>query len=356
MMLNKTINNIRYSNPNLFDFKRIVIEIVASFMITALLFYITQEGHYKMISIRSFLFSSIVVVLLSEGIIIFNSLIAIRYPWHLALKKRIISLFCFALAWMVINGYIMRLVESLIFGVNRVQEITPSSLKVAASVFILFTITFVISIIGHNYHNSLKFFLYENERLKREKLEFNYAALQDQLNPHFLFNSFSTLLALISDENREAKEFAFNISEVYRYVLKSSKLKVIKVKEELVFIENYIAIQKQRLGQGLIVSISMSVESLEKMVPPLCLQYLVENCIKHNIAKDNMPLNIRIYDSDGYIYVINNLQPKVSTYSTNSGLKNIIRRFEYLTGNSDVKVEKTQNEFIVKIPLIDKIA
>lgn len=216
----------------------------------------------------------------------------------------------------------------------------------------LFTIIYVTTLIGFNFHNTLKRFILENERLKREKIEMDYFALQDQLNPHFLFNNLSTLMALIRQDPQKAEKFTSDFTDVYRYVLMSSRYKVVDLEQELQFIQSYINIQRSRVGEGLKVEVNVSDGYFFKQIPPLSLQYLVENAIKHNVATAQKPLEIRIGIEGNKLFVKNNLQPKTSTYSTNTGLGNLIRRYQYLSRKDEVEVEVGEQYFLVKIPLL----
>lgn len=334
-----------------FDIRRIGIVMLASVGISWLLVLLRKNTvNQPEFSIQVVSFTAIMLVFLSEGIFIFDALISRRYPWHKAITKRVVALFVFAPLWLFTIGISVNRISTLFFGPIKPPE--KQVIYFSLTLFILFSIIYVISLIGYNFHNTLKRFIMENERLKREKLEMDYFALQDQLNPHFLFNNLSTLMALIRQDPEKAEQFTADFTDVYRYVLMSSRFKLIALEQELQFIKSYINIHRSRLGEGLMVVIDVPNEFWARQIPPLSLQYLVENAIKHNIATSQKPLEIRIGIEGHKLFVQNNLQPKASTYSTNTGLGNLARRYQYLSRKEEVDVEVDEKVFVVKIPLL----
>lgn len=191
----------------------------------------------------------------------------------------------------------------------------------------------------------------EMDRLKQDKLKMDYNSLQDQLNPHFLFNNLSALKSLIIYDQDKAVSFTEDFTDVYRYVLQSKDKMVIRVEEELEFIQAYIKLHKVRLGGGLHVDIDIAKEFFDQEIAPLTLQLLIENAIKHNITSKDKPLNISVYIKNNYLVVENNNQKKESTYSTNTGLSNLKKRYEMLTERRIVIFED-QEVFRVNIPIL----
>jgi sensor histidine kinase YesM len=191
----------------------------------------------------------------------------------------------------------------------------------------------------------------EIEALRRNKLRSDYNALQDQLNPHFLFNNLSVLKSMIIYDQDAAVQFTQNFTDVYRYVLKSREKTMVSLEDEYAFIKAYIGLHKERLGNGLKVDFLIDDGMLEKELPPLALQLLVENAIKHNIASKDKVLIISIKTSGNALVVENNLQPKASSYSTEMGLSNLIKRYALLS-KEEVVIEKSANAFKVSVPLL----
>ncbi|MGF7138649.1 sensor histidine kinase [Roseimarinus sediminis] len=191
----------------------------------------------------------------------------------------------------------------------------------------------------------------EVEALRQVQLMNDYNALQDQLNPHFLFNNLSVLKSMIQYDTQAAVAFTQNFTDSYRYVLQCKDKTTVQLKDELEFIKAYISLHKERLGSGLQVEIDIDKELLNSAIPPLSLQLLVENAIKHNIVGKNKALNIRIFTQKRSLVIENNLQPKESTYSSHNGLKNLVSRYA-LISEQQVVIKQNDEQFSVEIPLL----
>ena len=195
--------------------------------------------------------------------------------------------------------------------------------------------------------------LQRSEVLAKENIRSQFEALKNQLDPHFLFNSMNTLAALIDEHNEPAQKYLEQLSDVYRYVLVSKQKETVPLHEELAFVESYIYLNKARFRDNLIVKNELPASAMQQLVPPLSLQLLVENAIKHNIVSRDRPLTLRLsMDAHGYITVENNVQKKnILEKSTKTGLQNMINRYALLT-EERVEVLQTTDVFSVKIPTL----
>ncbi len=194
----------------------------------------------------------------------------------------------------------------------------------------------------------------EIEQLKQDNLEAKLKLLKQQISPHFLFNSLSTLKTMVKE--KENKNYIMQLSNVYRYLLKSDGLNtnnLVTVKDELEFTQSYLYILKERFEDGLQVSINVAEQNCELLLPPLALQILIENAIKHNIVSIDEPLSIKIYDEeDKFLVVENNLHLKQSAEdSLGIGLQNIRDRYK-LINEQDIEIIKSESVFAVKVPLL----
>jgi len=175
------------------------------------------------------------------------------------------------------------------------------------------------------------------------------------LSPHFLFNNLNTLYGLIKENTSLASDYLLKLSEIYRYVLKIKDFEVVSLREEIVFIKDYVFLLSTRYGSNFNVAVSVNEHLLNvKFLPPFTLQLLIENAEKHNAIDDEQKMYIRVYSvDDTYMVVENNLlvQPsKIS--STNVGLENLESRYRFLT-DKKVLITKTKDKFVVKVPLLD---
>ncbi|HYE56594.1 MAG TPA: histidine kinase [Chitinophagaceae bacterium] len=188
--------------------------------------------------------------------------------------------------------------------------------------------------------------------LEKEKAMVMFESLKQQLNPHFLFNSLTSLSGLIETDHKMANSFLEQMSRIYRYILKNRDSELVSLKEELAFVRVYINLQKTRFKEGLQVTINVDEEELHKKIAPVTLQNLVENATKHNIIDLETPLMIEITSDNGYLTVKNTLQKKSMVETSNKqGLASLRSLYKYLSSRP-VFVEETALHFIVRIPLI----
>lgn len=297
---------------------------------------------------QGLVFTIVIFVVMAEGIFAFNQLLSRRYAWHNETFRRLILLLSFSILWFVIVFTISMRFKPVI---EHKHPLSQTDFALSIIMAILFISIYVVILIAYNYHQSLSQFRIENERLKQEKLESDYRALQDQINPHFLFNNLSTLIAIIRQDKKAAIRFAENFSDVYRYVLESKNKTSVFLKDELTFINAYLALHKERLGAGLQLNINVDEALHSKQVPVLSLQFLVENAIKHNIATKDYPLKLVISGSANSLKVTNSRNPKESTYSTNTGLSNLQQRIAFLS-KREMIIDQTETVFSVELPLI----
>lgn len=200
----------------------------------------------------------------------------------------------------------------------------------------------------------LKETLLKSEILQRENLSFQFETLKNQLNPHFLFNTFSTLISLIPDNPSLAEKYTRHLSSVYRYILASKDKELAKLSDELEFVNSYMFLVSIRFDNNVKLEIKVESAQLSKYLPLLSLQLLVENAIKHNIISNRKTLFISITAEDDLLIVSNNLQKKTSVEnSTHIGLQNIVNRYKYLS-DQQVKITQTPYDFIVELPLLNE--
>ncbi len=192
----------------------------------------------------------------------------------------------------------------------------------------------------------------EAEQYKKSNLEARFRNLKEQVNPHFLFNSFNTIATLIEEHPQRAIAFVEKLSEVYRYVLNSKDKEIVPLATELDFAQSYIFLLKMRFEDSLQAEIDIAPEYLQSYhIPPLTLQMLIENAIKHNEIRKNQPLAIAIRIENQQIVVRNSLQKKWNPRSNGLGLENIKQRYQFLT-QASVVIQETVDAFIVKLPLL----
>lgn len=188
--------------------------------------------------------------------------------------------------------------------------------------------------------------------LEKEKALVMYENLKQHLNPHFLFNSLTSLSSLIRLDQEMAGNFLDKMSKVYRYILKNRDNEVVTLGEEMKFVQMYIGLQQTRFQNGLVVDMQIDEEYHHRKVAPVTLQNLVENAIKHNTADDESPLRIQLFIKDDYLFVRNNLQKKKFVETSNrQGLANMESLYRYLSARP-MEISEDEQYFTVKIPLL----
>lgn len=225
----------------------------------------------------------------------------------------------------------------LLFNINMV---------VAVVLTILFA--HIFRLLENNYQIRLS-----NASLLKTNAETRFEVLKNQVNPHFLFNSLNTINSLIVTDQQAAVHFVNNMSDVYRYVLKSHEVNSIQLQEEIHFITSYANMLKGRYGNKMHIAVNVPNHFMQHRMPPMALQILIENAVKHNIASHNKPLHIQIFaDPVAGLVVTNNLQKRNDPEpSTGVGLQNLNQRCKYLS-NHHLTIQQTQTSFSVTIPLI----
>ena len=189
--------------------------------------------------------------------------------------------------------------------------------------------------------------------LKEENLRSQFESLKSQINPHFLFNSLNTLSTLTEEDPKLATTFTEELARVYRYILQTRDRDLITLREELQFINAFVFLLRVRFSNNLQYEVHVPEHWLVYGIPPLTLQMLVENAIKHNVVSKQRPLRIHISVNDEQMLVVaNTLQKKtVSVQSNKVGLQNIHTRYR-LIGSREIEIFETEDEFLVYLPLL----
>ncbi|MGJ3234460.1 sensor histidine kinase [Marivirga sp.] len=190
------------------------------------------------------------------------------------------------------------------------------------------------------------------QKLQKENTKAQLQTLKNQINPHFLFNSFNILNSLIELEPKRAQLFLEQLSNIYRVFLENINESLIPLQKEIEVMESYRDLLQTRFHNHLKIEIKIKENNTNWLIPPGVSQMLMENAIKHNGFNKSNPLSIEIYQEGDYIVVKNNKQERTEpSTSTGIGLRNIKARYE-LQGNEKLLIENTDQYFIVKAPLL----
>lgn len=194
---------------------------------------------------------------------------------------------------------------------------------------------------------------YKQEKRKRHEAQYSYDRLKTQIEPHFLFNSLNTLSSIVdTGNNQDAKLFIQKLSAIYRYLLDTEDEHLVFLSEELQFVDQYASLMRIRFPEGLSIQVEIGQESSSRYVIPCSIQLLVENAIKHNVVSAREPLSIRITLEGDYLVVSNNLNPKLTSQPSTGNGQRYIRQRYHDEVEREVVIEKSQTEYIVKLPLL----
>ena len=188
---------------------------------------------------------------------------------------------------------------------------------------------------------------------KANMAQYRYMKLKQQVNPHFLFNSLNILDCLVcEDQNEKASLYIHKLAGIYRYMIKSEDEEVVPLRDELLFVSQYVDLLRIRFPEGFNVEMDIPEEMMGSFVLPCSIQLLIENATKHNAVNTEKPLTIKVVAGNNHIRVTNNINPKVGRVeSTGLGLKYL--RQQYLDiCRKNIVIEHTDETFSVTLPLI----
>ena len=194
------------------------------------------------------------------------------------------------------------------------------------------------------------------EKLERAKAETELEALKNQIDPHFMFNSLNTLSFLIETDKIKALEFNDSLSDVYRYILMNKNKELVQLGEELTFLNNYYALLKLRFGNSINFISAIENDADNFLIPPISLQILLENAVKHNKFDEKEPLEINMTIKETSLIFVNEIRRKINKReSSKIGLKNLNERYKLIT-SKDIEITNDEINFTVKLPLLKTAA
>lgn len=192
------------------------------------------------------------------------------------------------------------------------------------------------------------------EDQERARLEqYRYMNLSQHVNPHFLFNSLNILDCLVRDGQQEqASAYIHKLAGVYRYLTGNEEERVVSLRREMDFVEQYVDLLRVRFPEGLDVQTDIPEDLLSRKVVPCSVQLLIENAIKHNAVEPADPLHIRIRAAGDILTVSNNRKPRLrQAPSAGLGQKYLRGQYRDVAGK-EVSILSTDSEYTVEIPLI----
>ena len=218
----------------------------------------------------------------------------------------------------------------------------------------LFFLTFIFSLVDFTFF-SYRFWVNEKIRkikINREQKAVQYDLLRSQLSPHYLFNCLNTINSLTHKDPDLAEQFIRRFAASFQYILKTHNQKLVKLEEEVAFVKDYIFMLQIRYQSNLKVSWEIDTEWLDSPIPPLTLQLLIENAVKHNAVSSDQSLVIEISTDEkkGLEVKNNRTQKPAGEDSFGIGLESIKQRYAFFSPHP-VTITDT-NDFSVQLPAL----
>ena len=321
-------------------------------MVMSMIFNEEEGRHHFDVEegITYFLAETTITFIVAFAMFIMNFFILKPFDKHRRLKFKNI------LVAIVLTLIFVSLLNHLLFDLSRFIESFPTRRghKDEFDVTNFFVSVIVIScILIIRLIHQKQIYELENEKLRLEGLQSQFESLKNQVSPHFLFNSLTAMKTLIRESPEIAGKYVDHLSLVLRYTLQSNEKKLVSLREELDFTDSYLFLIKMRYDSNLIIQFDIDTKQTQLMLPPLTLQTLVENSIKHNEISKRNPLSIRINTTPNETLVVSNpIQEKLTKEEgTGIGLSNLSKQYQLL-GNKTINIHKMNNEFKVEVPLI----
>lgn len=315
------------------------------------------SGYYHLDGIVAFLLHLLIgsfFMLIAAFLISIPDLLIIRYlnqsyKWNNKLLIRIIIELCLTVFVAVFGSILITL---LVNWISMYKEGLASVLITNALIFAVVNILMMVILEAWHFFIESDKAKIKSETLERELSQVRFEVLKNQINPHFMFNSLNVLSGLIEKDVAKAQLFIDEFAHIYRYVLETIEKPVVSLNEELDFIRSYIFLQQIRYGESLSFKVNLPADLLGMLLPPLSLQLVLENAIKHNIVNQSQPLNIDISHDSSWLIVKNNMQRKISSnVSTGLGQKNLVKRYAMICEDIPQFMVESNN-YIVRLPLI----
>jgi sensor histidine kinase YesM len=233
-------------------------------------------------------------------------------------------------------------------GVINWVVIKTTSLIILIAVFFLVHVYETVFLVKQTENDQLK-----KEQLERSRAEAELEALKNQIDPHFIFNSLNTLSYLIEDKPVRARQFNDNLADVYRYILQNKKRDLVLLREEVVFLQDYFSLLKIRFENAVQLNMKIDEQELDQyLVPPISLQILMENAIKHNEFSDKTPLIMTLGWKEGELIFHNDVRRKsLRKPSSKIGLQNLNERYRLIT-KQEITIREEDNKFTVCLPIL----
>lgn len=305
--------------------------------------------------LNEYIFTLIASVTSGLIITLINTWLNRRIPW----RKNVIGRFLAGLGidFVVLGSYLILLGYMANFTGLTTYDLFPDNMmerQLEVKLMVLCFVTlFLVNLVEFNGYSYNEYSVGQIRKLRaeRKQLELQFEALKSQLSPHYLFNSMNTISSLVYRDKQIAETFIRNLADTFNYVLHTKDVRLVTIKEELEALKDYRYLLNIRYSSAVDVKIEVDDQYLADPIPPLTLQLLVENAVKHNVISTDNPLKINISVINDELRVLNNkTETPMQTASHRVGLDNIKKRYNYFTKQEISIID--EDYFEVKLPML----
>ena len=298
----------------------------------------------------SYLYTISIAFVIYEGVRFLQFTLRSYFDWLNKPFKKIVA-FIITIPFYVVPVSVLMLVGWYKIFMNGVVDwsvVRLSSIIILIAVFFLVNLYETVFLVRDVANDKL-----QQEQLERAKAEAELEALKNQVDPHFIFNSLNTLSHLIEEKPEKAKLFNDHMADVYRYILQNKAKDLVLLREEMLFMQDYFSLLKIRFEDALQLETEID-ETLwdQYLIPPISLQVLLENAVKHNEFSETSPLQIQLLFVENELQMRNKLkEKKLRKPSSRIGLQNLEERYRLSTGRS-IRIERSDDAFTVCLPIL----
>ena len=323
---------------------------VFSFLLLVNYATFTEKVADSIYSVGTLAFFIVAFNVLGYATLRLSSWIDNQYSVNLHRRWKLVSIYMIVMGMFFLLNYGLLVTAKLLVGAAHPFTFPNGGWRIMITVWLVELVILGLLLANRSMRHTLKL-QRKAAALQKENNTARYTALQNQLNPHFLFNSLNTLISEIRYNPANAERFTQHLSDVYRYILQCQNQRLTTLREELDFLNSYIFLHQVRLGNCIHVDNRIPEAFLDTQLPPLTIQLLAENVIKHNVIHTGKPMTIELFCLDEELIVRNRIQVKKCSTTSGTGLKNLSARYKLLC-NRDIVIENNLEEFTVKIPML----
>lgn len=347
----------KYTSNTFIDLKKDLLVCLKLTIVFGVIFTIINQQFTLKGAAIVFLFSAMYSFILGLGNGLINNYLNTRWNWATQTNERVWAGIIATICYTVIAVLLIHYIQFVLIFKHKFSDFFDGKL------FWSHLFAIIISLGIASFFHARSFMINWKASLKQETTQHEIVAktetakfetLKSQLDPHFLFNSLNVLTSLIGENPKQAEKFTTKLSKVYRYVLEQRNKELIPLEEELRFAKTYMELLQMRFEDAVQFNIPTTVSNLDLKIVPLSLQLLLENAVKHNVVSSAKPLEIYIFEQDGFLQIQNTVNPKEAIgKSTKVGLRNIADRYGLIT-NKRVEIKNNSKTFTVSLPLLIK--